>query len=393
MSTIACEIGQDEPPACLLLWQKNPDGLATSWDSVAWVSPKYSRGDVDRAGDTLITQTLRESASAEEGGALFDEYRSALEIINNWRSSHSYPLQAIKMTLLNRAKLFDSQAVIAQRLKRLSSISTKLRRNPNMKLSQMQDLGGCRAVLKTVSGLNNLVAKYESSQAKNPNDRSEFVKKFDYVECPKSDGYRSVHLVYKYRSKSEARSNYNGLRIEIQIRSRLQHAWATAVETVSTFTGQALKSNIGDDRWKRFFALMGTAMAFRERRPIVPQTPALKAELVDELKHLSVNLKVEDILQGWNTAVNLTGKTKDAHAFLLVLDVKERTISVKGFRQNELPEASEEYLQAEEQNKDKPQLQTVLVSVDSLEALRTAYPNYYLDTTAFIQAMRQAISK
>ena len=48
-----------------------------------------------------------------------------------------------------------------------------------------------------------------------------------------------------------------GLRIEIQIRSRLQHAWATAVETVDAFSGTSLKTTGGSGSektdWGRFY--------------------------------------------------------------------------------------------------------------------------------------------
>src|SRR5438270_11039884 len=88
-----------------------------------------------------------------------------------------------------------------------------------------------------------------------------------------------------------APSIYNGLRIEIQLRSRLQLAWATAVETVSTFTGQALKSNIGDDAWKRFFALMGSSIARREGTSIIPNTPESRNELRRELRDCSQQLE------------------------------------------------------------------------------------------------------
>ena len=103
------------------------------------------------------------------------------------------------------------------------------------------------------------------------------------ISNPKADGYRSFHLVSKYRSNLPDKQVYDGLRIEIQIRSQLQHAWATAVETISTFTDQALKSGLGDDRWKRFFALMGSLMALREGCPIVPNTPTEKKELIKEI--------------------------------------------------------------------------------------------------------------
>jgi hypothetical protein len=349
---------------------------------MAWTKPQHGRGRVDAAGDTLLDKEVPEAERAE-----------ALHCISNWRSSHSYPLQALKMTLIGRGKKVDAKAVVAQRLKRLSSIAIKLRRNPNMKLSQMQDIGGCRAVLATVTDVQQLVAVYEQSVAKNPNDRSEFVKKYDYIMAPKTDGYRSTHLIYKYRSRAADYLPYNGLRIEIQMRTALQHAWATAVETVSTFTGQALKSNIGDADWKRFFVLMGSAIAAREKTPLVPGAPVEPAALVDELRALSKRLKVQRVLTSWSSAIALAERNvrmAGASMFLLVLDSTKRTIDVTGFRKNELKQASEEYLLVETMTADQPEIQAVLVSVDSLSALRSAYPNYYLDTQAFLEALRYA---
>jgi len=208
---------------------------------MGWVKPQFKRGDVDRAGEFLVNEAAIVANYAQTGDVddilkYVEEADRAYSIINNWRSSHSYPLQVIKMTLLGRAKRVDTHAIVAQRIKRLSSITSKLRRNPNMKLSQMQDLGGCRAVLGTPRRVTDLVELYETAAAKNPTDRPEFLKKYDYIAEPKPDGYRSVHFVYKYRTKAAGPAIYNGLRIELQLRSRLQHAWATAVETVSTFT-------------------------------------------------------------------------------------------------------------------------------------------------------------
>src|SRR5580692_7154128 len=157
---------------------------------MAWVRPQYSRGQVDSAGRTLI-RNRAENATLPELIA-FDE---AVNVINNWRSSHSYPLHALKMALRNRAREVDRKAVVAQRLKRLSSIATKLARNDNMKLSQMQDIGGCRAVVKDVSKVDRLLKTYMEVKAKNPNVRAEYVKTFDYITNPKVDGYRCIHLI------------------------------------------------------------------------------------------------------------------------------------------------------------------------------------------------------
>jgi hypothetical protein len=40
----------------------------------------------------------------------------------------------------------------------------------------------------------------------------------------------------------------------------------------------------------------------------------------------------------------------------------------------------------------KPDVDVVLVSVDNLKLLRQAYPNYYLDTKVFVEALDAAMS-
>jgi hypothetical protein len=43
-------------------------------------------------------------------------------------------------------------------------------------------------------------------------------------------------------------------------------------------------------------------------------------------------------------------------------------------------------------NKDKPEVQTVLVSVDSVEHLRKAYPNYFLDISEFVSVLKKILA-
>jgi hypothetical protein len=119
---------------------------------MAFAKRWHSKGRIDKAGKELITLSPSDPRMDE-----------ALEVINNWRSCHSFPLQSIKMTLLKRAKKISSKAIIAQRLKRLRSISIKLGDNPNMKLSQMQDIGGCRDILSNIAQVDRLVRVYEKA--------------------------------------------------------------------------------------------------------------------------------------------------------------------------------------------------------------------------------------
>jgi hypothetical protein len=355
-------------------------------DDMAWAAPQYDRAEVNRAGKCLV---------ATSGSTSLMERDRMLEVINNWRSSHSFPLQCLKMGLLRRAKAVDPKAIIAQRLKRLPSIDAKLRLRPWMNLTQMQDIGGVRAIVRSVVAAEKLVEKFTKGDAKNPKRGHQFHKRNDYIQHPKEDGYRSYHLVYRYRSMARKHRGYNDLKIEIQIRSRLQHAWATAVETVQTFTGQALKSSGGEKDWRRFFALMGTAISLRERRPPVPNTPTNKYELVRELRELNERLNVETVLHAWRVSVKeLPSKVgMDTSALLLYLDPEKRVVKFTPFTVEKLPKAHEAYLSLEKKIAEMttPGAQAVLVWVNSLQSLRRAYPNYYLDTTVFVEALEYAL--
>lgn len=354
---------------------------------MAWVERQYSKGQVDKAGRSLITLAADDPAREE-----------AIRIVDNWRSCHGYPLQIIKMTLLNRAKKIDSRALIAQRLKRRPSIEIKLRDNPHMKLSQMQDLGGCRAILENVRHVKRLVEVYKLSHAKSPKNRSSWdgSDDFDYITRPKADGYRGIHLIFRFQSSGPERQIFNGQRIEIQIRSKLQHAWATAVETAQVFTGQALKSKVknASEDWLRFFALTSSAFAAREKTPLVPGAPENRDDLIRELRETIKRENIMECLRGWNDTIHRIedAQIADAHSFLLVLDPTKHTLRVASFTKQGADMAQNAYEKAEKDNEGDPSVQVVLVAVEEIDALRKAYPNYYVDTRDFIAAVGREIS-
>lgn len=353
---------------------------------MAWSEPQYDVQAVNRAGKVLARSATEdiEEWSPED----WSVYEDAIVVVNNWRSSHSYPLNTFQVNLRKIGRKFEKDVLIAQRIKRLSSIRHKLDRFPNMRLSQMQDLGGCRAIFREVASVSHARDYYlEESSIKH-----KLASIDDYIEEPKGSGYRGVHLVYRYISDKN-KTAYNGLKIEMQLRSQFQHAWATAVETVGMFSGQALKSSLGDEQWKRFFSLMGSAIALRERSPLVPETPKVAKDLREEIKHYANTLKVAERLTGYMTAMhNISSAAQDAFYFLLQLDPAASQLSVRGFKRSEAQEAEEEYAKAEELTKGKKETDAVLVSVESVNALSKAYPNYFADTGLFSALMRQAIS-
>jgi hypothetical protein len=202
-----------------------------------------------------------------------------------------------------------------------------------------------------------------------------------------------VHLIYRYYTESKKHIAFNDLKIEIQIRSRLQHAWATAVETVDTFSGQALKSDRGEKDWARFFALMGSAIARREHRPIVPDTPSDVGAMIEEIRSLAETLQVDLTLEAWRLSMReLTAPAEgkpSAFYHLLYLDAREGSLEILKFPFGELLKAQEAYARAEKRAEGKPGAQAVLVSVDELSLLRRAYPNYFLDTRMFLNEVRR----
>jgi hypothetical protein len=110
-------------------WQPEPEGTGRAFVvAQKYVRPQYGSGEVNAAGKKLRNYFIDDD----------DETTNhALEVINNWRACHSYPLLTMRMTLYKRARSVDSKAIVAQRLKRLWSIALKLERNENMALSQM----------------------------------------------------------------------------------------------------------------------------------------------------------------------------------------------------------------------------------------------------------------
>jgi hypothetical protein len=352
---------------------------------MAWAEPKHSKEAVNRAGNMLVRGLNEEFEKWPD--TVWTEYGDALDVINNWRGSHGYPLNTFQVNLRNVSRKFEDEPLIAQRIKRLVSIGHKLDRFPSMKLSQMQDLGGCRAILKNVRTVK-LVARY---YLKKSGIKHSLSSMDDYITQPKASGYRGVHLVYRYYSDKK-KQVYNGMKIEMQLRSTYQHAWATAVETVGMFSGQALKSSLGSQEWQRFFSLMGSTIAVREGSQPVPDVPLGRKLLLEELRDYAKRLQVENRLREYGNAVqSIATNEQGAHFYLLQLDPASGNLAITGFAVHEIEEANRKYAEAEKMVKQNPGTDAVLVSVESVNALAKAYPNYFADTRLFTELMIQAL--
>lgn len=87
------------------------------------------------------------------------------------------------------------------------------------------------------------------------------IRERDYIENPKADGYRAVHLV----------ASRKGFPIEVQLRTSGQDIWANTVEESGREFGMDFKFGAGDERTRKLFAEMAELIAAWDRREVSGQ--------------------------------------------------------------------------------------------------------------------------
>lgn len=175
---------------------------------------------------------------------------------------------------------------------------------------------------------------------------------------------------------------FMGFHVELQLRTNLMHAWATAVEIVDTFAGTQIKTSSPDEMatdWDRYFALASAAMALAEGTPVPDGTPATEAGIRKAFDGVNSGALTSRIA-GWSQTIHETSmRIHRGSYFLLELDIQNQTIIVTQY--SNPTEADIAYRQAE--LPDRGDADSVLVAGRSLSDIRHAYPNYFADTTRF----------
>jgi putative GTP pyrophosphokinase len=344
---------------------------------MAFVAPQFTKSQVSRAGEILADS---------DSYSVFDQVWAS-DVLANWRGSHGYPINTFQATLRKKLEYIDDQAIVAQRLKRAPSIIHKLKRFDGMRLARMQDIGGLRAVVNSVSQARKLETAYRTASFQHS-----LVSSKNYIDHPKDDGYRSIHLIYRYENSRAP--DYAGLSLELQIRTKLQHAWATAVETMGTFLGQALKAGEGEDEWRTFFATAGAALSvIEETSPVPGFQQCHPTQIFASVRENEDRLHVLDKLRGFAIAADQITTERGHGAYhLVVLDSRKRTVSIKPYPTTRLDQANLDYAAIEARTKAGEPIEAVLVSAGPIDALRKAYPNYFLDTQEFIIQIERVIA-
>ena len=114
-------------------------------------TPRVSNSRADRAGEAFRAWAAGSRAQRE---ALLHEVVEEVSIIRQYRAMRAYPLNKVTsgVRTMLETQLGDRAPRPAQRFKRVDRILSKLVRFPHMRLSQIEDIGGCRAVLETLPG-------------------------------------------------------------------------------------------------------------------------------------------------------------------------------------------------------------------------------------------------
>jgi putative GTP pyrophosphokinase len=166
-----------------------------------------SKTQIDRLGERL-----KKGSPSEADLRLLDEYRLSFGDAYN----------AIIRTIREKLQLEPT----GRPDKTPSSIVEKLRRE-SIRLSQIQDIAGCRVIVPDVFTQDHTTAKLRDTF---PESRV-----MDRRKNP-SYGYRAVHVIVMTQGAS----------VEIQVRTALQDLWAELSEKLSDVVDSSIKYGGGD---------------------------------------------------------------------------------------------------------------------------------------------------
>jgi putative GTP pyrophosphokinase len=327
--------------------------------------PGGSRSRVNRAGEAVRSGT---------------ESFLDFAVIEDWRAAHRGVLNTFQAILRNRTR--GTNISVAQRHKRKRTIFDKLRRFPRMQLSRMDDVAGCRLIFKNIRQLYAFRSEFHKAHF-NHKRRNE-IDKYDYIKSPKPTGYRGVHDVYEYDVRSEVGKPLAGLYVEIQYRTLVQHAWATAVELIGFVTESQPKFQAGDKRYEDVMALASEilARAFEKLKGIYSDLE--DREVVRRFLALDNKIGLLRTLRGLNAADKAV--TENRNAILIFLPSGD--LEVKTYR-----DATDALRALFELEKQHPEYDIVLVRADTSDEVRLAFKNYFSDARDFLKYVDDGCAK
>lgn len=183
-----------------------------------------SKSEIDRLG-----VRLRESISPDDLRML-DTYRLS------FASAYAEVLQSIKaMTGIDAS---------GRPAKSTTAIIDKQSRE-SIRLSQMQDIAGCRIVVADMESQNTLASRLSTL----------FINAVITDRREKSShGYRAIHVMVNHTDRT----------VEIQVRTQLQHLWAEHSEKLADKFGIAVKYGGGPEDIRQRLEALSKGIGFVE---------------------------------------------------------------------------------------------------------------------------------
>ncbi len=242
----------------------------------------------------------------------------------------------------------------------------------------MDDVAGCRLIFRSIEELYEFRESFH--KARFNHKRKNESDKYDYIKRPKQTGYRGIHDVYSYDVRSKNGDQYRGLLLEIQYRTLVQHAWATAVEVIGFITESQPKFQQGDKRYENCMALASEILSRAHENRTGPFPDYNNRELLQKFEDVDKEIHIIRTLTGLNSSE--TVYTDSRNSILIFKD--DGSLEVKSFK--EAPDALRELFRLE---RDFPTLDVVLVKADTNEEIRMAFKNYFSDAKDFIKLLTE----
>lgn len=325
------------------------------------------------------------------------------QLVDEWRASHAYVLNTFQLLCKRRLASAQISAEFAQRLKRRKTVIDKLRRRRAngdfliQDVTEMQDFAGCRLIFNDISDLVSFRDHLSldpgpvKHELVNPENRD----RYDYITKPKRSGYRGVHDIFKHYPTPHRTTNgggeWNGLRVEIQYRTRVQHAWATAVELSDMIDVERTKFEILDRETQlsdrgMFFALCSELMArkYEARNSTFPEKDI--KELCDAISELEHRL---GILRKLTSPVLVPlDRQIGKHNVINPIFNKDGVLDIQIFGFKSRPKA---LAKVRELEGDLFSNDPVYVGSEYPTQLRSAYRNYFKDAQEFTKMIMDNI--
>ncbi len=324
----------------------------------------YSNRKIDLAGKALSLSSFDSDDHELDCEIIFDDYRK----------SHLEPLTRTTMLLQSWLSQFDRQYYIAQRLKRKPQILRKMRRF-STRLTQLQDIGGNRIIVNSNEDLEDL-RRFIKEKLTNSTNVS-IHRETDYRVLGRDDtGYRALHTVLKA----------NGIKIELQLRSRAQHYWAECIERTSVVYGHLLKEKEGDQRVINYFKLLSNV--FYEIESKREPSPQIKMEL-DERRKLAEYLiekegkgkvlhsHVNDDVLHTLTTIELRNSSNTINNWILIFDWNSGHFVSWEAIPRDTDRAYQAYSYNENRYDEKTGFEVVLVGSSSVAMIRKTHSHYF----------------